>query len=42
MAEWLGRADLKSGDPKFKSRSDLFEVVPGSTPRLHLYIVLNS
>ena len=34
--------DLKSGDPEFKPRSDhwldLFEVVPGSTPRLRLYI----
>ena len=34
--------DLKSGDPEFKSRSDhyldLFELVPGSTPRLRLYI----
>ena len=34
--------DLKSGDPEFKSRSDhwldLFEVVPGSTPGLCLYI----
>ena len=35
--------DLKSGNPKFKSRSDhrldLFQVVPGSTPRLRLNIV---
>ena len=34
--------DLKTGDPEFKSCSDyqldLFQVVPGSTPRLHLYI----
>ena len=34
--------DLKSGDPEFKSPSDhkldLSQVVPGSTPRLHLYI----
>ena len=34
--------DLKSGDPKFKSCSDhqldLFQVVPGSTLRLHLDI----
>ena len=34
--------DLKSGDPKFKSCSDhqldLSQVVPGSTPWLHLYI----
>ena len=33
-------ADLKSGDPEFQSRSDhqldLFQVVPGSTPRLYL------
>ena len=35
--------DLKSGDPKFKSCSDhqvdLFQVVLGSTPQLHLNIV---
>ena len=35
-------ADLKSGSPEFKSRSDhqldLFQVVPGSTSWLHLYI----
>ena len=35
--------DLKSGYPEFKSRSDhqldLFQVVPGSPPWLHLYIV---
>ena len=34
--------DLKFGDPEFKSHSnhqlDLFQVVPGSTPWLHLYI----
>ena len=34
--------DLKSGDPGFESRSDhyldLFEVFPGSTPQLRLYI----
>ena len=34
--------DLKSGNPEFKSRSDhqpdLFQVVLGSTPWLHLYI----
>ena len=34
--------DLKSGDPESKSRSDhwldLFQVVLGSTPRLHLYL----
>ena len=34
--------DLKSGDPEFKSHPDhqlvLFQVVPGSTPRLCLYI----
>ena len=33
--------DLKLANPNFKSRSDhrldLFQVVPGSTPRLHLY-----
>ena len=29
-------ADLKSGDPEFKSRSDLFEVVLCSTAPLHL------
>ena len=35
-------SDLKSGDPEFGSRSDhlldLFQVVPGSTPWLRLYI----
>ena len=34
--------DLKSGEPEFKFRSDhqldLFQVAPGSTPRLRLYI----
>ena len=34
--------DLKCGDPEFKSRSDhrldFSQVVPGSTPRLHLYV----
>ena len=34
--------NLKSGDPEFKFCSDhyldLFQVVLGSTPRLHLYI----
>ena len=34
--------DLKSGDFEFKSRPDhqldLFQVAPGSTPRLRLYI----
>ena len=34
--------DLKYGDPEFKSRSDhwldLFEVDPGSTPRLRFYV----
>ena len=34
--------DFKSGDPEFKSRSDhcldLFEVDPGSTPRLRFYV----
>ena len=29
--------DLKSGDPKFKPRPD--QVVPGSTPWLHLYML---
>ena len=39
VAEW---SNLKSGDPEFRSRSvhqlDLFQVVPGSTPRLCLFI----
>lgn len=39
LAEW---SNLKSGDLEFKSRSvhqlDLFQVVPGSTPWLCLYI----
>ena len=34
--------DLKSGDPAFKSSSDhrldYFQAVPGSTPRLCLYV----
>ena len=34
-------SDLKSGDPELGSRSDqsldLFQVIPGSTPRPHLY-----
>ena len=43
MAEWLGcYLDLKPGNPKFTSRSDhqlnLLQVIPGSTPRLHLNI----
>ena len=48
MSEWRQRgrvvraSSLKSGDPELKSRSDhkldLFEVVPGSTPRLRSYI----
>ena len=37
--------DLKSGDPKFKScpnhQQDLFQVVPGSTSWLCLYIMAN-
>ena len=41
-AAWLSGYDLKSGDPEFKSHSvhqlDLFQVAPGSTPRLCLYI----
>ena len=36
--------DLKSGDPEFKSRPDhqldLFQVEPGSTPRLRSYCLL--
>ena len=42
LSHHLEAAWPKSGDPEFKSRSDqkldLFEVVPGSTPRLRLYI----
>ena len=42
MAQWFRAPDSKSGDPEFKSRSDhqldLFEVIPGSSPRLRLYI----
>ena len=43
MPESLGHwTRIKSGDPESKSRSDhrldLSQVVPGSTPRLHLYI----
>ena len=42
MARVVKVPDLKSGDPEFKSCSDhlldLFQVSPGSTPRLHLYI----
>ena len=43
MAKWLIRApDLKSGDPEFKfcfdHQLDLFQVFPGSTPQVLLYI----
>ena len=42
IAQVVRVPDLKSGDPEFKSFSDhkldLFQVVSGSTPQLHLYI----
>ena len=45
VAKWFGALDLKSIFPEFKSHSDhlldLFQVLPGSAPKLNEQVVIN-